>query len=346
VFWSFASFATDVAAQRVVVVHPQSRDNVLLDVYYRLRAELRIHGFEAVAVEWDEQALEPSDAALALAQLAEDHEASAALSLSRRDGQVTLAVWLLDQRRRSSVRSLKAEPSDNASSLLALRAVDLLRMTLQPGAPQPTVAERPPVTPEPVHEELAVQPAEIDETPELDGDAAPELARRPLWLSGAAFLLRTGDRFGFALGPQLGIGYRATPWFEVSLQVAGPILGARLATSGGKASVYQELAWLEVRLFAVRVGGLELAVVFGAGAYFMQASGNVQEPLRARNDQIWSALFTGGAYVGYRLSPRIVLGLELRAVAWAPRVGVAVAEESALVDQPAFAAALGLSFGL
>jgi hypothetical protein len=41
-----------------------------------------------------------------------------------------------------------------------------------------------------------------------------------------------------------------------------------------------------------------------------------------------------------------VIGLAVRAVAFAPRVGVALAQESALVDQPAFVAALGLGIGL
>jgi len=348
------SLACAVSAQRVAVVRPQAGDGVVLNVYYRLRAELRIHDFEAVAVDWDGSSLDASDVGPALAQLAEDHEARAVLALSRRDGQVTLAMWLLDQRRRSSVRSLSAEPNDDAASLLALRAVDLLRMALQPGAAQSPDASRTDRRP---RQPVALEPAqadvppdtletEADETPPPDDEAATAQPPRRLWLSASALLLRPGDRFGVALGPQLGIAYRVLPWFELSLQLAGPIAGARLTTTAGYARIYQELAWLEARLFALRAGGFELAFALGGGAYFMQASAEVAAPLLARDDQIWSWSITGGVHAGYQLSSRWMLGLGLRAIAWLPRVGVAVANESALVDEPAFVAGLGLAFGL
>jgi hypothetical protein len=318
VAWASA-LASVGAAQSVVLVRPDAQDSELLDVYHRLQGELRIHHFEAFEV--DAAAL----ASDALPQLAEAHDAVAALALARESDRVTLQVGLAKTSGQRGVRTLAAERSDDAASLIALRAVDLLRVTLG---------------------ELAQPPPTVTAPPPTAAEREPPASAPKFWLSASGLMLRLGERFGFGFGPLLGFDYVATSWIRIGIRLAGPIAGARLSTDSGDATLYQELAWLELRAVLLRAGALQLGALLGAGVYFVQALGDAKSPLTSRNDQVSSALVNAGAHVSIELSRHVSLGVSVRALALLPRTGIAVYSESALIDLPALEASFGIAVGL
>jgi hypothetical protein len=316
--WSIASAAF---AQTVVLLRPEAGDSELLDLYHRLSGELSSHQF--VTLEVNLSAL----SGMSLARMALERDAVAALAPERDGGAITLRMWLVDSLGQGQERRIAAEPSDDTASLIALRAVDLLRVSLTEPEPEPEPASQP-----------QPQPTAAERPPR----AGPP----KFWLGASGLMLRAGERFGFGFGPLLGLFYRATPWLHVGLQLAGPITGARLTTSSGDAIMYQELAWFEARAIVLRAGGLQVAPLIGVGAYFVQAQGAARAPLTSQNDQVWSGLLSAGGYIDYALSPRVALTGAVRALALVPRTGVAVFRESALIELPALEASLGIALGL
>jgi hypothetical protein len=110
--------------------------------------------------------------------------------------------------------------------------------------------------------------------------------------------------------------------------------------------VHRELAFLELRYVILRAGGFSLAPLAGAGLAFLQASGDVQEPLRAQNDSVFGGVGLIGLHVEQGLGSGFGLGLSLRALGHLPALGVAVASERAALQLPVLEAALGLSVEL
>ncbi|MET0390260.1 MAG: hypothetical protein ABW321_30090, partial [Polyangiales bacterium] len=139
---------------------------------------------------------------------------------------------------------------------------------------------------------------------------------------------------------------RPIHWLHVGIQVAGPIAGARITNNNGRATIHQELAWLEARLVWLRAGDLQLALLLGGGAYFAQAYGEVSSPLTSRDDSVWSWLMNAGAHADYALSNRFSITLAVRALALLPRTGVAIDTDTAIIDLPALETSLGLAIGL
>jgi hypothetical protein len=300
------------STRNVVLVQPDLRDSELLDAFHRLSAELHLHDFETrLRVSADDAAL---------ADLLRGGVALAALRLTRSEGHARVELWLLDRARgEPTIRALEAEQSDDTASLIALRAVDMLRIALSEPArppPQPSAAKRP-----------------------------AEPARR-FWLQASGLAMSAGQRYGFAFGPMLGFFYRPLPWLDAGVLLAAPIEGARLENEKGWASVRQELGLLEARLSLLRTGDLQLAALLGGGLYFLQAEGMYAPPLIAQSDEIWTWLASLGAQAEYALLPRLSLQLSLRALALLPRGGVKVLDQLNPVALPAFQASLGIAVGL
>jgi hypothetical protein len=323
VVWCIAGVA---AAEPVVLVSPQQEDPMLIDAFHRLEAELRIHHFDTLLVTTDLEAA----GAPSLSRVAEQHHALAAIALSRRAGQTTLDLWLVDRTSgESQLRTLEAGQGTDAASLIAVRAVDLLRASLGEFDPDR------PATP------ADEQPSEPEPAPQLT--APSDVA---LWLYVEGCMLRPGADFGSSFGPALALMYRATPWFHVGLSLAVPLSAMTIDTSSGSASVHQQLASAELRLPILRAGAFAAGPLVALGAYFLQASGRATPPLMSVDDSVWSLLLSLGAQAEFRLLPRIALSLSVRAVFLAPRLGVQVDKDSVTIEQPALEAALGVAVGL
>jgi hypothetical protein len=328
VFGIVLATSVDASAERVVLVRPAKNDPVLFDAWNRLAAELRIHHFE---VETAETRVGQAPESM-LAGIAEKAQALAAIALVRHGKDASVDVWLVDRASgKTTLRTILVESGGDASSVLAIRAVDLLRASLREFGE----GNRPPkdvvgVDPRPATPALATFTAQ------------PELRVR--LRADALLLVERGA--GVAVGPTLSLSYRLTDRFELGLAGAGPLVGGRIDTARGSASLVQGMAWCDLRFAVVRERGFEAGVNTALGAYFLGATGEPLPPLRSRNGHLVSALGGFGIHAELALVPTVAVGLAVRAVAMLPRPGVAVGEESSPIELPVLVTSAGIRISL
>jgi hypothetical protein len=316
------------AAERVVLLRPPRDDALLVDAWHRLEAELHIHEFTTEVVE-------PKDGtapARAVADAAERSAAFAAIALIHRDDSASVEVWLVDRATgKTTMRTIDVQNGADASSVLAIRAVDLLRASLR----EFSAGARPPV------DVMGVERRKVDAA--VDRFVAPP---EPSVHVRADALLLVEAGLGVAAGPALGISYRVLDALELGVGAAGPLLGAHLDTALGSATTHQEEAWGELRVRLFRRSLLSAGLQVGAGAHFLTAQGEPHPPLRAREETVVAFLAIAGAHLDIALSRTLAVGVALSATATAPRLGVAVDRETSAVGVPMFAASAGIRVGL
>jgi hypothetical protein len=317
------------SSERVVLVRPEARDPVLLDAWNRLAAELRIDRFSVQIVEDGEVDTSPAS----LSAVACKFEALAAIELVEETGQTAVDVWLVDRvSGKTTMRTVAVQKGADASSVLAIRAVDLLRASLREFENE----ERPP--PDVVGVERGPVPQAV-----IRLAARPE----PKWrLRAEAVLLEEGTRFGVALGPALAASYRVAERFELGVLASGPLLGAQLETRLGSATAHQELGLVEARFSLVRSTRFDVALNAAAGVHLLSAEGQPSPPLASRSAHVTSFAGSLGVGADFALSPRIAIGATIRAMVTAPGVGVAVATESATLPLPVVVGTLGIAVAL
>jgi hypothetical protein len=320
---------------RVLVLRPPADDPERTDAFNRLWAELHIHGFDAHALEREAG----ENPATMLTALVQESGAVAAFAFVRRDGALSLEAVLTDRTsRQTSLRRLAFPAGSDAASLIAVRAVDLLRASLQE-LPEPERAPEPAQSPVPAEPE----PAEAAPPPAA---AAPDIAPRvhTFTLAAEGTMIWPRSKISVGFGPALGLFHRPLPWFQWGVWVGG-VFGSSFDASTGSASMQQELGFLEARASLFRSAGFELAALAGGGAFFLQAKGTPRLPRTPAQDSVWSALATLGLHAEQSLGGDFALGLSARAIALAPSLGVAIADQRATVRLPALQASLGLSVG-
>ncbi|HEY2736109.1 MAG TPA: hypothetical protein VGI70_19060 [Polyangiales bacterium] len=329
------AIARPVAAQSVLLVRPSVDDPTLIDAFHRVEAELRIHHF-------DPQLREAAPDA-ALGPLAERAHALAAIALVLRSGQTTLDLWMRDRTTgKTSLRTLEAGQGPDAASLVAVRAVDLLRANIgefDPDAPPAPAAN--PLEPPPSAAAGAPAPP-----PSAASTSRPRAAATAASIEVEACAIRPSGAFGVAVGTALGFYYRLVPPLALGVSVALPLTAADIATPSGEARVQQALAAAEARWLLLQTESFRLAPLIGLGAYGLRARGHPNAPLIARGGDIASFMAEVGVRAEYAFDPHFSIGAALRALALAPRSGVAVASHVATIDLPAFEATLGIAIGL
>jgi hypothetical protein len=318
-------FAPEALAQRVVLVRPPSSDALLVEAFNRLRAELRLQSFEVVVVDAD-PALASADS---VGSAAQREDAFAGISITRRAGATSADVWIADRvTGKTTLRTLALQSQREAPSVLAVRAVDLLRSSLRE---LPPGEEAPP----------DVVSVDRDPVPENVREwARPEPPSWKLRVEGGALGAVSG--VGLAYGGGAALSFRVAERFRIGVAFFGPLVGGEWTTTTGTAIVRQELAWLEGTFVALRTAAFELGVTLGAGAYHLKATAEVEPPLVARSDAVWSALGSVGPSAALHVTESLSLGVELAALGLTPRPGVAIAEDQMLFEMPAFRVALGL----
>jgi hypothetical protein len=316
--------------RNVVVVRPPAQDAARTDAFNRLWAELHIHGFSGETVE-----REPGDDPTAtLSELATERSALAAFAFVRRESALSLEVVLVDRATGQTIprRLPFAAGSSDAASLIAVRAVDLLRASLQ---------EFPDPEPEPAPDPEPASP--VEPPPSAAGpDVAPH--EHAFSLAAEGILIWPGKDFSVGFGPALGLLHRPLPWFQWGVWVGG-VFGTSYDAATGSASVRQELAFLEARAMFLRTSGFRLGAAAGAGAFFLQAKGDPRAPRQPEQDSVWSGLLALGLHAEQSLGSDFALGLSARALALAPALGVAIAGERAKLQLPVLQVSLGLSVG-
>jgi hypothetical protein len=320
-----ASLAT---AERVVLVRPPSVDATLVDAWHRLEAELRIHRFDTDVV--DPTANEAP--AEMLSRVAERERAFAAIGLVRHAGSASVDVWLVDRASgKTTMRTIEVENGSDASSVLAIRAVDLLRASLR---------------------EFSAGTAPPDDVAGVDRWTAGEAVRSfaapaaPSTSVRAEALLLVEGGLGVAVGPALAVSYRLLDSLEVGVGAAGPLLGAHLDTQLGSASTHQEEAWGELRFRVLRASIVSAGVHAMAGVHFLAAQGEPHAPLRGQTESLAAFLAGAGADLDVAFSRTVAVVVAASAAGTAPRLGVAVARESSPIDAPIVGVSAGIRVGL
>ncbi len=303
-------------AQSVVLVRPPETDRVLVEAFNRLRAELGLQDFEVVVVEGPAGPSTPE----AIERLAQENRAFAAISFTRRADTTTADVWIADRATgKTTVRTLALKGVADAPSVLAVRAVDLLRESLRELGP-----ERPP-----------------PEVANVDRGPVPEEVRAWVKPSPPPWRLRLeGTVLGEATGltPAYGVGIalsrRLSEHFGVGLAVAGPLVGGMYSAPTGKATVHQELGWLELLVTAYRSGRFGIGGSLGAGVYHLEARSEVDPPLSSRSDDVTSAMGSLGAFVELDVTEVVNAAAGVSALVLTPRPAVAIGPEQTVFSQP------------
>lgn len=319
----------EARAQRVVLVRTGAQDPMLVDAWHRLVAELRIHHFESETVELGADV----DLAQALAETARARGAIAAVALVRQNEKTAVDVWLIDRvSGKTTLRRIVVRPGADASSVLAIRAVDLLRASFR----EFNVGERPPA-----------DVADVDRGPVPE--AVRDLSEKPpptFTLAAGAMMLAEFPSLGAAFGPTLGAFMRATDRLSVGVVVAGPLVGTKFSATNGEASMTQALGVVDARFSLFRSRAFEVGPSLSFGAYHLRAAGIARPPLVSKEDQTWAAIGGGGGFFQARLWGSVAAGLTVRVFGTLPRVGVSVADDVALLRFPIVETSLGIAVGL
>lgn len=300
------------AAQRVLLLRPERVDPVLSEAFNRLRAELALQDFEVIVVEADESARDTE----LLSELARKEGAFAGISLSRRVQTAAADVAIADRvTGKVSQRTLSLSDAEDAPAVLAVRAVDLLRSSLREFGPE---------------ERASTDVVGVDRAPVPD--AVQEWTRPPpasFRLGASAMALSGGPELDVAYGPTLSFRARAGERFTLAAVLSGPLVGAEYRVADGSAILRQELLLGELGFSALATSRFELSPLLSAGAYHLDAKGEVASPWRAQNDEVWSLVLGAGVEAGLRLSERVLVSAALRGLSTSPRPIVAVGERRA-----------------
>ncbi|HKP60003.1 MAG TPA: hypothetical protein VJV78_24935 [Polyangiales bacterium] len=336
--WQFAvcgllaagSLAEAQAPSRVAVVRSESDDRLLRDAGTRLRAELLGAGFEVIEVN-----SAPGDPRADVESAADGGNSFATIALARAGSGAFADIWISDHvTGKTLVRRLEVGEESNAATVLAIRALELLRASLLELA-----------TPRPAAEPVVRAPRDVLEWIE---PVLPEPALDPRGpfggtALGVSLLGLHGTRgLGLALGPSLRLSQGfAQHWFG-RLSLSGPLFGPEPKTDGGSASVRQEFASLDLGLSS-SVTTFGAFCWMGAGVYHLRTVGYAQKPNHATTDDVVSLLTNVGIGAMARLGARTIATVELGLAWMIPYPVVVIANEDAgIAGQPSVSLALGV----
>ncbi len=322
------SFAGLAHAERVALVRPDPKDGVLMDAFNRLRAELALHAFETELVDADVDEAPQAR----LAEIAKNAAALASIAFVQQGDSTSVDVWLVDRiSGKTTMRRIEVGRTVDASSVLAIRAVDLLRVSLQEfepdQAPPPDVAG------------VRAGPAPV---------AVRKLTARPepsFGFNAELMALFNGPELGFSFGPALGI-HRLFGRFELGLVLAGPLLGAEFGAERGRASVRQGLGWVDLRWRLADTNHLGFAANLGVGGHVLDAQGQPDSPLTSLSNRVFGFAAGAGAHAAWKFSSAASWQLSLQAFTLLPRAGVALLSERSELPLVLGGAATGIAVRL
>jgi len=314
-------------AQRIVLLRPRGADPALSQAFGRLKGELMTYDFEVIVLDAGDVEPTPRE----LARAAEQARAVASVSLVRSEGLATADVWISDRvTGKTTMRTIATAVDREASSVLAVRAVDLLRTSLREfpagEAPPPDVVG---ATPERA-------------PPHVRAWAASPMARQPWSVEAAIVLQSTLSKLGSVYGPSVALGYNPSERLGVVLGFQGPLSGGSASSGGASVSLRNEQLFAEMRYRAL-AGARWSAEVMGAfGAHRLEVEGAAQPPYVGRSDSALAAFAAAGLGFELRLVENAALVASGRAVFIAPRPVVRMAGTELSYGRPALQAGAGL----
>ncbi len=315
-------------AQRVLLVTPPATDPALYEAFGRLRAEVELQRFEVEVLPNAGEALSPD----VLEAEAQARGAFAAISLERSKSGTTADIRIVDRvTGKTTTRRLSIESTGDGPTLLAIRAVDLLRVSLLELSP----GERPPADVVGVE---AAPPA-----PEVVQFAAHE-RRFQVQLGGLSLVSPT---LGASLGVTASLRARPVPRMTVGASLGGTLEHGEFRTASGAATVRQELLLAHVSWsFGEPVPGArwEWGPEVAVGAVHVEATGQVEQPLVSRTDQGWSAAAALGMKAERFFNDTLSVAGQVSALGLFPQPVIAVDEKES--SPLALQALATLSFGV
>jgi hypothetical protein len=321
------------AAQRsqVAIVRSASGDRVLREASTRLRAELLGAGFDVVEVD-----RAPGDARAGVEDAAPDTSCFATVAMSRAANGAFADVWIGDHvTGKTVVRRVEVGPGPDATTVLAIRALELLRASLLEVAAASAPSEPPMSAPADVATWVAPALPPPPARPVLRGSA----------LGAGVLALHGLSGVGLAVGPTVGFSHGIGPLVG-GVTLADLLAGPELSTAAGSATIRQELAALTIG-WASDPSPIGVRAWVGAGGFHLQAEGSAAPPYRGVSGDVTSFLCTAGVGGLARLGPHIALVADVVAIFLDPRPIVVIAgSDAGSAGAPSLGASLGAVVGL
>lgn len=265
------------AAPRVAIVLRPSAAADATGFEVQLGSELRAAGFEVVMVS--AVATTPQE----LEALAEKSQSVAAISIEQPPGGVTASVWVTERMTgKTLLRSVRPEKiSPEAPSIVALRAVELLRASLlELNENHPPRGSMP--VPASVRAWIAPEPKSRPVSPD---------SRPLLWgVAMGATLLGAPGGVPASVGPALGFLWHPDAIWTGELRWEGPYFGT-VQSDIGSSSVSQEMLTLRIRLEPW--GGQSTFspwVAVGMGGHHLGSHGRAASPYSGRTEGGYTAV--------------------------------------------------------
>jgi hypothetical protein len=323
-FFLLLALSPAALAQRVLLLRPPNDDPTLYEAFSRVRAELRLQDFEVSVLDWDGRAVDP----VTLEDEARKAGAFAGIALTRQKNGAIADIAIADRvTGKISQRRLSIDTETDAPTLLAVRAVDLLRVSLRELDPD-----------EPPPEDVVG----VEQGPAPDEVRAFARSDSLFELRAGLFSLGAGSALGAAYGGTVGLYFRPVPAVALGIAVAGPLIGARYSATGGTATIRQELALLRGFWNVLPESPWELGPALGVGVYHLAATSEVEPPLVAESDEVWSFATSAGVDAELFLTDALSLNAGLSVLFLAPRPAVAIGDPTSDAASPLLAGNIGL----
>jgi len=310
---TFGNSSDAALERRVVLLRPTTTDEVTTMALARIKGELIAAGFEVTVVPQRDELPSRSVVETAASELNPLAVFAIFHDRSKVGTSSTAEIWVSDRLvDRTSVERMRLDNDEpgRGATVLAVRAVELLKASL---AEFWTVPERPRPPPAP---------------PEQRVPTAKPLAavRRPAVSEGVAAQAAFGMLYSFGeIGPVwtplLALAYGTADGIGARMTIGGLGSDAILETAEGTARIEQQFATLEGFVMSRWDGSVQVFVSAGAGAYRAAVEGTGVYPYRGKTGQSWSLLTGAGFGVAAEVYPHIAFIVEGEAFwAWPPAV--------------------------
>jgi len=306
----------------VIVLRPADVDELTRTALARVTGELAAAEFQTTFVTLDPL----QDPTTQVETVSPESHAVAAFAIAHFGDPSghTIAIWVSDRvgQRTTILRmTMRGDDVSQDAAVLALKAIELIRVSVAGLWPAPAPAAPPPSSaPEPP------QPPRV--TVGLGIAAQQDIGLpSPQW---------TGSLMAMVTWPR-GLGVRA------AIDGLGPPL--TLTGNYGTASVYRQLGLLGLTWTFLRRTRVQSFAVVSAGVAHLSGTGATTDPTRAvaRSGAAWSALGAVGVAASVRLATRLWLGAELDAIASVPPLVIRVADsDTKPFSRPGVLANVGL----
>jgi hypothetical protein len=321
-------------AKAIVVQRPDAADPLLVELFSRLCGELRMYGFEARVVEGPAGA-DPSDEAATGG--VPFSEVLGGVTMTRESGRASARIWIAPSGQRKEIVRITIDVGDDdAPSLLAIRAADLLYLGLRDENSAPT-------------EDLRGKkgtPATAFASGSPTTAPASVSGGFERWKLGAgAVALWDAGGLGLGWAPLIQASVRLSQRFSLEGGWIGPMVGHDFSSGGATARVREEMVSVAAALTLVTGGRLQFDVFQGVGGMHLSVHGEAPAPSVGQDAAALTAVSATGGRLGVRLGEHLGLTLALAAVFTIPRPVVDVLGTSSASSEPLVLSSAGFDYG-